>query len=385
MINETMTVQERFLAAIALDENVDRHPVIPLIEAFAVRHYGATQGEGWREHTLVRDAMIKCQQDFGYDWIWKPNYSWPHLPGRFTYAPVRLLVPGKHIPEDSLRQIDEIEQFSREDYDEIAAVGWNEFWNKQYPRTRGRSMESLKVRQQVFFDDFLADTKVCEEKAGPVLLGVAVDSPLMSFSMCRTLLEFTKDLYQVPDKVELAMNAVCDDFISNALDSLKAMDKDIDIAHIVLERGSGLYYNLELFERFEWPFIQKYVDAFISEGVVPWLHLDTDWSKNLPYFKQLPKGKCVLDLDGHTDIFNAKEILGGHMCISGDVPAALSTLGTPEEVEAYCKKLIDEVGSGGGFMLTTGCECPIDAKPENVMTMVNTAKSYRGKFDRKLF
>jgi len=67
------------------------------------------------------------------------------------------------------------------------------------------------------------------------------------------------------------------------------------------------------------------------------------------------------------------------MCISGDVPASLLTLGTPQEVSAYCRRLIDVVGEGGGFMLTTGCECPIDAKRENIRAMVETGKSYAGR------
>jgi methanogenic corrinoid protein MtbC1 len=136
---------------------------------------------------------------------------------------------------------------------------------------------------------------------------------------------------------------------------------------------------MDVFERFEWPFLQRYVDAFVSEGILPWLHFDTDWGMNLPHLKQLPKGKCVCDLDGTTDIFRAKEILGGHMCISGDVPAALLSLGEPEQVADYCKRLIDEVGEGGGFMLTSGCECPIDVRPENLRAMVETGKHYRGR------
>jgi uroporphyrinogen-III decarboxylase len=60
------------------------------------------------------------------------------------------------------------------------------------------------------------------------------------------------------------------------------------------------------------------------------------------------------------------------MCISGDVPASLLSLGKADEVRDYCKRLIDEIGRGGGFMLTTGCECPIDVKPENLRAMVET-------------
>ena len=35
----------------------------------------------------------------------------------------------------------------------------------------------------------------------------------------------------------------------------------------------------------------------------------------------------IADLDSTTNIFKAKEILGGHMCISGDLPASLLSLG----------------------------------------------------------
>jgi len=38
------------------------------------------------------------------------------------------------------------------------------------------------------------------------------------------------------------------------------------------------------------------------------------------------------------------------------------------------------VGKGGGFLLTTGCECPVDAKFDNVKMMIDTAKTYRGKY-----
>jgi hypothetical protein len=44
----------------------------------------------------------------------------------------------------------------------------------------------------------------------------------------------------------------------------------------------------------------------------------------------------VVELDSMMDIFKAKEVLKGHMCIAGDVPAALSVLGTPDEIEACC-------------------------------------------------
>ncbi|MGA3114557.1 MAG: uroporphyrinogen decarboxylase family protein [Syntrophobacteraceae bacterium] len=374
MARETMNVFERFEAAVNISE-VDRPPVFPILVTAAARLCDLTQAEAWKDHNKAREAIIKCYHDFGYDYASKPNFYYDQVPGKLTGAPVRNLIPGKQLPEDAINQIDERILFDREDYDKIASVGWNAFWEEHYEKMSGRPFSRLVEVQQYGNKIFGDDLKICQEQGIPMAMGAAVDSVMMAFSLCRTLIEFTKDLRQVPDKVEKAMNKACDDLIMNALEMIKR--RSGNMAYIILERGSGALYPLPTFERFEWPFLKRYVETFVAEGITPWMHLDTDWSKNLPYFKQLPKGKCVADLDSTTNIFRAKEILGGHMCISGDVPASLFSLGKPEDVADYCKKLIREVGKGGGFMLTSGCECPIDVKRENLMAFVETGRNYQ--------
>jgi hypothetical protein len=378
MIQETMSGQERFEAVVAL-ETPDRVPVMPLMTAFAVRAKGMTQGEGWRDVDKGFEAMLDTFNDLGgFDKLYKPNLFWPMIGGRFCSTPVRVLIPGRQLPEDALNQIDERELFNREDYDKLAALGWNAFWDEQYQViSGGRTIEKLAASQNRLLDHYIQEVEAYHSRDIYPLFGAYVDSTIMAFSMARTLTQFTMDLYEVPDKVKAAMDATCDDLIQNALDVISLTK--IPLVFIVLERGSGFYYRMDIFEEFEWPYLQRYVDVFLSEGITPWFHFDTDWGLNLPYLRQLPKGKCVCDLDGTTDIFKAKEILDGHMCISGDVPASLLTLGTAEQVREYCQRLIDEVGRGGGFFLTTGCECPIDAKFENVKMMIDVAKSYRGR------
>ena len=118
------------------------------------------------------------------------------------------------------------------------------------------------------------------------------------------------------------------------------------------------------------------MDALFSEGIVLVMHLDTDWSKNIPYFKKLPKGSVVLELDSTTDLIEAKKILGGHQAFHGDVPPAMQSIGTPDNIRDYCKMLIDKVGYDGGLVLGVGCEIAPDCKKENMEAMLETAKTY---------
>lgn len=64
------------------------------------------------------------------------------------------------------------------------------------------------------------------------------------------------------------------------------------------------------------------------------------------------------------------------MCVLGNVSPQVLVLGTVDDVVAECRKLIDVVGAGGGFILSSGCEVPFNAKPKNVQALVDSAKTY---------
>ena len=59
----------------------------------------------------------------------------------------------------------------------------------------------------------------------------------------------------------------------------------------------------------------------------------------------------------------------------GNVPSSLLQVGTPQDVEDYCKKLIDEVGRDGGLIVAPRSSID-EANPENIMRMVDVTKEY---------
>ena len=164
------------------------------------------------------------------------------------------------------------------------------------------------------------------------------------------------------------------DLIAKQVDMVKA--SGIDLWLLVEERASAFFYSPTIFERFWWPYTRQIVEAFWSEGIVTVFHLDQCWDKNLGYFRDLPRGSAVLALDSTTDIFAARRILGDRLCLWGDVSASLLSIARPEEVSQYCKRLIDEVGADGGFILGSGCSVPPNVRPENFRSMIETGKTY---------
>ncbi len=81
-------------------------------------------------------------------------------------------------------------------------------------------------------------------------------------------------------------------------------------------------------------------------------------------------------LDGSTDMRRARGILGDHLAMMGDVPSTILAYGTDNQVYDYVTKLIDDCGSKTGLIISSGCDCPMNAKPENVNAMIQAAADY---------
>ncbi|MCJ7606109.1 MAG: hypothetical protein MUO19_08800 [Dehalococcoidales bacterium] len=372
MIKETMTRDERLLAAVTC-RPTDRVPVAAMFDDFTLRQKGIPNRFGGSPEDTAK-KLTAFHEMFdelgGYDYQWHagPGFAYSSWHGSMDMK-VNSVPPGQES-----HMIPERETLTFEDYDKIIDLGWNGFCREFYTRDNGLTIEQIDDMQQNGFALMMEDMKWWQERGVPVTMGGMTMNPEMILSLGRTLTQFTLDLYRHPDRIQAVIEAMVDDCIRNTLRNAEATG--IPWANILLARGSSTFYNIPTFERFIFPYLKQMVDAFVGAGLYVNMHLDTNWIKNLPYFRELPARKCIIELDSTTDIFEAKKILDGHMCIKGDVPATMLSLGSPEEVKDYCRKLIDGVGKGGGFVLSTGCTCPVDARLKNVRAMIDTARNY---------
>jgi uroporphyrinogen-III decarboxylase len=98
------------------------------------------------------------------------------------------------------------------------------------------------------------------------------------------------------------------------------------------------------------------------------------YNRRLEYIGDFPKGWVTWQFD-QTDMARAKQVLGSRCCVVGNVPASLMAFGTVEEMKQCCRKLIEDCGPGGGYVLTGGTAVT-EAKPENLRAFMQAAREY---------
>ncbi len=70
-------------------------------------------------------------------------------------------------------------------------------------------------------------------------------------------------------------------------------------------------------------------------------------------------------------------MVGERVCIQGNIdPVSIFLNGKPSDVERKARECIEKAAKGGGFILSSGDEVPLNAPFENVKAMVSAAKKY---------
>jgi hypothetical protein len=207
----------------------------------------------------------------------------------------------------------------------------------------------------------------------PLLTGGSTKAPFDTLAdTLRGTQGIMLDLYRQPDKLLEAMERLTPLMIRMGVVGARTSGRPL--VFMPLHKGADGFMSDEQYKRFYWPTLRKVILGLVNEGLVPFIFAEGAYNTRLEIIKDIPKGKTVWLFDD-TDMAKAKEVLGDTACIAGNVPISLLNTGRPDEVKAYCKKLIDVAGKNGGFILTG--DAAIDrAKPENVRTMVEFTKEY---------
>jgi hypothetical protein len=180
------------------------------------------------------------------------------------------------------------------------------------------------------------------------------------------------DLRRCPDKLLQA----CENYVYPQIErAVAAADLSGNpLIFMPLHKGAHSFMSTVQFREFYWPTLRKVLIGLINEGLVPLVFAESDYNSRLEIICDLPRSKTVWWFE-KVDMARAKETVGKVACIAGNVPNILFRAGTPDEIKAYCKNLIDVAGKNGGYILSTAAGLQ-GARPENVKAMIEYGKRY---------
>ncbi len=230
----------------------------------------------------------------------------------------------------------------------------------------GREIRKWRVKQDRF------DKMVLDMGFPQYFHGAAMPPfDVLSHSM-RGMRGTMMDMFRQPDK----LIETCEFILKQTLERPLPPPNENGYTRIFMTntRGSDDFMSMKQFQTFYWPTFKKLVMGLVEKGATPCIFFEGNFTSRLEYLLEFPKGSILARIDT-TDIFRAKEILRDHICIEGNVPSSLLQMGTVEQVKEHCKKLIDVVGKGGGYILSPRSSTD-EVNPANLKAMIDFTKEY---------
>lgn len=129
----------------------------------------------------------------------------------------------------------------------------------------------------------------------------------------------------------------------------------------------------DMYAKFALPYEKKISEYSHNLGLPYMLHIcgNTD----LILDQMVTCGADSLELDYKTDIQLAERLMRGKIVFSGNIdPSGIIALGTPEIIRKKTEELLEIFEKNPRFILNAGCAIPSITPPENLMTMIATAR-----------
>ena len=381
----------RYVAAMR-NEKPDRIPIRPFAAEFVAKYAGYTCQQVTHDYEKAFAATRKCAADFDWDaTVGNMVYVWTGLTqaiGLKYYA-----VPGIDIPAETgfqYREPAENEAYMRADeYDQLIDDPTGFLYNVWLPRVcadvnpmgapasyrNNLSFVKGGMAMLSYFMSFGTQNALLRSESGTVsaISGIFKAPFDIIADKLRGYIGLTMDLLHQPEKVLAACEALMPHLLHVALSGADP-DKNVPIG-FWMHRGCVPFISREHFNKLYWPTLKPIIEEIWSRGNQVLFYAEGKWDEHLDAFAELPDRCLVFHLD-QSDIFKAHRTLGHKFCLSGGIPNYLLAYGTPDEVRAHCKKVIDAVAQDGGYIMDASAIIQNDARVENVRAMTDFTREY---------
>lgn len=180
------------------------------------------------------------------------------------------------------------------------------------------------------------------------------------------------DMIEAPAFVHELLDAICD---YNVALVKRAVNYGVDVVHFGDDWGcqNGLLMSPALWDRFLAPRLARQYEAAKEAGKPVSIHSCGKVDVLMPRLIELGVD-CFNPFQPEVmDVYEMKRLHGERMCFWGGISTQrLLPYGTPDEVRAEAKRMMTEIGEGGGYILAPAHAIPADARPENVLALIET-------------
>lgn len=211
-------------------------------------------------------------------------------------------------------------------------------------------------------------------------VGAAMSGP---FSVAASLVgteNLLKWMMKYPEKVHTLMEIVVESN-NRYIEEVAKLGLSVGFADPV---SSNSLISARQFREFSLPYLQKNVDKIREKtGRSPGIHI-CGKSKDI-WEDVVGTGISNFSIDNIEDLEDAKEIMGDRVIITGNVPPVDAIYkGTKEDIFKSVKECIRKGhDSKKGYILSTGCQIPMNTPIEKIEMFMEAAKIY-GKYPLKL-
>lgn len=282
----------------------------------------------------------------------------------------RMYLPGRELPKNEMWQLVFSDIMTEDDYDFILKNGWAKFNTECIFKRLGYDPDSMREDME----EGGRNARRFHDAGFPFQLGGMFPETLDLLAFGRGLMNFYVDIYEYGDEILEILDIMLEEFenewgprVKSAVDSAAERGEKVFYA---VQPGVQANCNLvsrDIFEKFAWPSYKRQAELVIKNGGYVYFHMDCNWTGFLDFFKDFPKGRCLFDTDGFTELEKVRDTLSGTMGFTGNVPPAVMAFGTPEENYRTVKRQIEEMGDS--FIAAPSCSLPPNMPRENLEAM----------------
>lgn len=214
--------------------------------------------------------------------------------------------------------------------------------------------------------ELLKAARILRRKVGDSV--VVVGCVLGPMTLATQLLGMEAALYtaiDTPDRFALLLDYATDIAVNFGIAQVEA---GVHIPLVFDPAASPAVVPHQFFREMLVPRLQKVFAAFKqTEATGVWLHIAGPCGPILHFYPML--GIDVANIDYEVRPSQAREILPG-TCLSGNIRPLAFVEDSAEAIADNAHGLIRLFADSGGFILSSGCEIPLESRPENVAAMV---------------